>query len=208
MRTQEQFLEGLITWVKENKDQVVIILATLIFLIALIPILMNYNVKSKKQAWDMYAQMQSNFYRGSFSDAVAQSSNIISQYGKTNAAKFAFLTKANSLFFLREYDQVINTYDNFLNKYKKSELVPIALYGKAYAQELLGKFEEAVLSYDTIINEYSDSYILAEAYFNKARCIELSGDRAGADEAYKIVSTMFPQTQWQIMAKSRIEALK
>ncbi|MFC1566959.1 tol-pal system YbgF family protein [bacterium] len=197
-----------IDWAKENKDQFIITIATLIFIIILIPILFNHYTKKTTRTWTLYAQLENNYYNGKLDESIKLADQILHENKRGFATKLGLFMKANAYYHKEDYTTAINLFTEFLTKHKDHYLSQNAIYSRAYAYEMIKDYENAINNYNHLINLYPTSYLLAEAYHNKARAYELHGNIRSALEAYKLTSTLYPKTIWQEKAKVRISHLQ
>jgi len=196
--------EQIATWITEKRDQVLIILGIVIFLIVLIPLIVANRAKAKQAQWEMLAQAQSEYYQGNMGAAVTQADGLLTQYKDSTPALYALFFKGNALYHQGKYNDAMPIFQQFYDEYKKHPLAAAALDSLGYCNEMTGKYNNAAVMFGRIIDEYPESYLLPSAYLNKARCLELSGDMQKAQEAYQLVMSMFPSTMWSVQAQVKL----
>ena len=201
----EQKIDIFFDWLRNNKDQVIIIGAVILFLIALIPLVANYNNKKMQDVLQIYTQTQSYYYQGDFKKSVEFSDKFLGQYNKKkDLTKLVLFIKANSLYNLEKYKQAADIYQELQKTYSKDYLMPNFIDGFAYCLEMQGKYNEAIAEWNKIINKYSDIYLVANSYKGIARCAELLNDYKKAEGIYTLMGTMFKNTSWAEFSKNRL----
>ncbi len=201
-------LEQKINWAKENKDQIIIVFAVIVFLIALVPLLLNYTDKKDKQNLKSYAMLQSNYYQKHYENSLKESDVLLSNLGKKNKLRpLVLLMKANSLYETQKYVESETVFRDLLQNYPKHYLAPNFIDSLAYCLEMQGKYSDAISVWQKVIDEYSDNYLIMNAYKSIARNHELFGDYKKAEEIYRLMNGMFVSTDWGEFAKARLNFL-
>jgi tetratricopeptide (TPR) repeat protein len=207
-KNMEQKIDVFFDWIKENKDQVIIIGAVVLFLIALIPLISNYNAKKMQEVLQIYSQTQSSYYQGDFKKTVEFADNFLGKYNKKrDLTKLVLYIKANALYSLEKYNEAGEIYISLMKTYPKDYLLPNFIDGLAYCYEMQGKYKLALDQWNTLIAKYSDNYLAPNAYKGVARSFELLDDYKKADDFYEIMITMFQKTAWAEFAKNRLAYL-
>jgi TolA-binding protein len=203
----QRIIDNVFNWLKDNKDQTMIMSAVFIFIIVLIPFLMNYYKNAKQTLWESYSQAQGMYYNRNYEGAIQKADEILSGSRNSVPAKLALFTKANALYDSGKFADSETAFTEFKNKYKSDYLMPMVINSIACSQEMQGKFKEAIDNFTFIINQYTDSHILADSYMGKARCYELLGDKNNAKDVYQLIINMFPNTYWKSIAEERLAYL-
>jgi TolA-binding protein len=203
----QRFVDNIFNWLKDNKDQAMIMSAVVLFIIVLVPFLINYYQNQKELLWESYSQAQGMYYSHNYDGAIQKADEILSKSKRSVQAKLALFTKANALYDSGKFSEAEIAFTEFKNKYTNDYLTPMVVSSIAYAQEMQGKYKDAVDNFTYIINQYTDSHILGDAYQSKARCYELMGDINNAKDVYQLIINMFPNTYWKSFAEERLAYL-
>jgi tetratricopeptide (TPR) repeat protein len=201
----EQKIDIFVDWIKNNKDQIIIFGLIIVFLIALIPLLINFQKQKNDKVLDRYVEIQGFYYSQSYDKTLESCDKFLSQNNKkNNINKLVLFMKANTLYNVGKYKEAEETYKKLIEIYGKDEFVPAFIDGLAYSQENQQKYSEAIENWNKIITDYSANYLVKNAYKSVARCYELLGNYEKAKEFYKIISGMFEKESLGVFAKNRI----
>ncbi len=180
--------DRIVFWCKSNLDQLIIYLVVFIFVIALIPLTINYKKSQSNKILNQFVEIEAKYYSKDFELAIELADNFLKNHKKVdNYQKLSLFMKAKSLYNLKKYDKALEIYKTLTENYKKDEFLLVFLDGLAYSYESLGQYEKAIENFNKIISDFPDSYLVNNSYKAIARCYELMNKK---EEAIKIYTTM------------------
>ena len=202
-------ITNFLLWMRNNKDQLIIIAAIFLFLLFLVPLSLDYKAKQFDKQIDQYVKIQSFYYSNKFLESIEQIDAFLPTVSKKSSMnKLLLFYKGNSFYSLAKFAEAITIYEDLLKKYSNDYLAVNFVDGISYSYEGLGNYEMAIKSWQRIINDFSDSYLVPNAYKSIARNYELLLDFPKAKETYQLIINMFPETLWADFAKTRLEFFK
>ena len=100
--------DRIVFWCKSNLDQLIIYLVVFIFVIALIPLTINYKKSQSNKILNQFVEIEAKYYSKDFELAIELADNFLKNHKKVdNYQKLSLFMKAKSLYNLKKYDKVI-----------------------------------------------------------------------------------------------------
>jgi len=183
-----------ITYVKENMNQISSILCIVLIIAAGIFYWQYSSLKAEKDSFSVFslalATMSKDVKTEAEREVVSQQAlemfkNVVEAYPKTKTGIASLYYSGNCSLTLNNYDEAIDHYNKFLGKSDKSfvYLRALAYEGLGYSYEGKGEFAKAIEWFVKQKDEGKDVDI-SGALLNIARCQELTGDNAAACKSY------------------------
>jgi tetratricopeptide (TPR) repeat protein len=154
-------------------------------------------------SWALY---QTKFIEDS-SEKIDALKTVASEYGGTQAGRFASFELANSLYSSGNYGEALEAFEDFLRKNPRHLLAPSAKEGVGYCQESLGRWNDAITTYEDMIQGNPTGPAAARSNYRLGYCYEKIDDKEKAIEFYEKVTELAPEGLWNYYAKQRLESL-
>ena len=163
--------------------------------------------RSERQAGEASWALYEAGYIEDSSEKIDALKKVASEYGGTQAGRFATFELANSLYSSGNYGESLEAFRNFLNKNPKHLLAPSAEEGIGYCQESLGQWNDAIQTYENMIKDNPTGPAATRSNYRLGHCYEKSNDKEKAIEFYEKVTDDAPDGLWNYYAKQRLESL-
>jgi tetratricopeptide (TPR) repeat protein len=121
----------------------------------------------------------------------------------------ALFTLASVEYQKENYTSAVELFKKVLEDYADSHLAASSAMNTAVCYEQLNDSENAVKYYQMVFDNYGDrSSEAPHAKFSTGRIYEGMGDSAKAIDAYRELSTVYPDSEWTKLAVSRLIVLE
>lgn len=196
-------------WYKNNLDQLVIYLIILVFVIALIPLTVNYKKAKEREIIGRFVEVEGKYFARDFEGTIELVNRFLKNHQKhDNYQKLSLFMKARSLYNLNKYDESLEIYKKLIEDYKSDEFLLVFIDGLAYSYESLKQYDKAIENFNKIISDFPDSYLVINAYKSVARCYELMDNKKEAVNVYTRMKDIFYQGQENSFIDNRISFLE
>jgi TolA-binding protein len=133
--------------------------------------------------------------------------DMLSRHRSSNAAATALYYKALSLVALKRPGDAVSTLEEFLRRHPSDFLAPMARYELALVREAQGNPAEALVQFRVLAEEAGGLFPREEGLFGVARCQQALGNRAEALKTYQRIVTDFPESEYAVEARQRVQEL-
>lgn len=133
---------------------------------------------------------------------------IITHYSRQYGSQRALFVRANLHFEKSEWQNAADDYSKMADKFPKSYLAVLSLFNAAVCYEEMNNLQTALSLYSDITQNYGDSHLMAHTLFSIGRINEELESYVEAYAAYTQLEEEFPYSQWSILGKNRIIALR
>ena len=162
---------------------------------------MNYEVATAQQEGP---EKKKEALEGAISEYTFLKDNLSS----TGATPWLLLELGNAQYNAKKYDDAILTYSEFIKRFASHPLTPIIRQSLGYVLEEKEQLKEAVEQFEKIAKNPEATYLKAQVRLDAGRCFEKLGQLNSAVAVYKDVIDTFPESNWEKMAKYRLEDLE
>lgn len=137
-----------------------------------------------------------------------QAEAILEEYGTSHAAPKALYYKGLSLANLRRYDDAVKALDRIVRDYSGDFLAPVARLHMARVQEAQGNPREALAHFQALADDTANGSLpTEEGLLGIGRCREALGEKDEALRIYQRLVDEFPNSEYMIDARKRIDEL-
>ena len=136
-------------------------------------------------------------------NALSQYDDVINNYGRTPAAVYSMLGKADLLYGQRRMNEALEVYKKCLESGPPKIILPFVLTGLGSVQEDVKDYPGAIETYKRFTDEFPDHYMSPKIYESLARVYEISLNPDAAREIYEKIITQYPSTFWAEKARQR-----
>lgn len=193
------------TWIKRNRQTFISIIAIIIAIIIIISVVLINLSKNRETAEKYMFLAQQYLAAGKIDESISQLDIVEKNFARYPQSDFAMLKKGDIYFLQQNYAKAIEQYNNAYNKISNKELLPFALYSMAKSYQALRDYNNAILKFNDFINKYPDHYLLPEIYLSLAITYEAKNEKELAKQTYQKIMVLYPQTQWEDLAKQAIK---
>jgi tetratricopeptide (TPR) repeat protein len=195
----------------------VIIGVVLIFTLALVFYVVNYNYNIKaanvfEKAYQKIIEFdkQTNVYskQEMEKEIMPLLDEVIADYSMSSSSKRALFYKAYVQFYTENYENSIKSFKYFIDKYKVENLVEKSYYLLSYAYENTGKVEDAINTLKVFDVKYKNSYFASLSYYRLGFLYEKKGNNKLALEYYQKVVDIKGESSQKVNAGKKIVLLK
>jgi len=194
-----------VSWVRRHRDYLGGAAITIAVLSLLTVYFLSRKEKMRDEAWDKYFQAQQMAYENKTEDSFKILDNLQASFGGTEAAAYASLFKGDLLFEMKKYPEAAQAYAALP---KEPRLTPFAELGVIVSKNAGGDYKGTVEAAQAFTTKYPDNPLTPQAYLSMARAYQAQGNTASAQETYKKLSSLFPESVWANIAKTRILTAK
>jgi tetratricopeptide (TPR) repeat protein len=200
----DDFLVMCTGWIKNNLNLFYGICAAIaVAILALIFI--QYRISSlNASSADKLAAAQNMLYQGQTQQGLGILDELISNYGTSETACKARMTKADFLMASSKFSDAEQVLLPVAQNGKPKTIMPLALSVLGAAQENQGKLADAAKTYNSFLSEFPDHFFAPKIYESLARVYELSGTPGEARGVYEKIVTLYPSTLWAQRAQERL----
>lgn len=196
-----EWVKKALEWTALHRQTFFSILGTsAIAVIVFLFILSNFR-NLQKQAWERYSAGQNWVYAKNPDNAMNFFNDVINNYSRTPAAKYALLAKGDLLYQQKKFSEAVECYKKCLDRNPPKIILPFALSGLGIAQEDSNDFPSAIATYKRFVSDFPDHYLTPKIYESLARVYELSLNPDAAKEVYEKIITMYPGSLWSEKAR-------
>lgn len=194
-------------WVVTHRQTFFSVVGTVVVALVVALFVMANFRSLKRQAWERYSAGQNWLNANNPDNAMNFFNEVINNYGRTPAATYSLLAKADMLYRQRKFGESIEVYRQCLAKDPPAIIFPFVLSGLAIAQEDNGDYTSAIETYRQFTLNNPDHLLAPKSYESLARVYELTRNVEAAKEIYEKIITMFPATFWAEKARQRYQIL-
>lgn len=141
-------------------------------------------------------------------ELMSQIDTIIRHYSRQYGGQRVLFIRANVYFEKSDWQNAADDFSELSKMFPQSYLSPLSLFNAAICYEEMNNLQGALDLYDQITEKYKDSHLMAHTLFSKGRINEELQEYTEAYAAYTQLEEDFLYSQWSILGKNRIIALK
>ena len=132
---------------------------------------------------------------------------VLAGYRSSRAAPKALYYKGLALAEMKKTDEAGQALQGLLTAYPGDFLAPLARYELARLKEAHGNPSEALIQYQTLAEDARGFFPKEEGLMGVARCQEALGRKSDALKTYQKIVGEFPNSDYQLEAKKKVEEL-
>ena len=190
-----------VSWVRRHRDFMGGAAITIAVLGLLTMYFLSRREKMREEAWDKYFQAQQLAYESKTDESFKLLDTLQKNFSRSEAAGYAALFKGDLLFELKKYPEAAQAYAALP---QDPRLAPFAELGILQSKSAGGDTAGAVAAAQAFTAKYPDNPLTPQAYLTLARAYQAQGNTAASQETYKTLSSLFPESVWAGIAKTRI----
>lgn len=194
--------------IKIYKEQVFIGLIIISVIVIFTFLLLRHFREVNIYAADILNKAQQHYSKGQYEQAIPLYDEIINKYPRAKATHFAVFFKGNSFYEEKNYKEAAEVYKKYLAKYGEKKFACFVEVSLGNACEEEGKWEEALKTYKEFIEKNPKHILIPDVYQAMGRCYEQLNQKNLAISIYEKIIALYQDTEWEEMAKFRIEQLK
>jgi TolA-binding protein len=132
---------------------------------------------------------------------------MLTHDSSSRSAPKALYYKGLALSELKKSDDAAKTLQTLVTRYPADFLAPLARYELARLKEAQGNAAEALIQYQALAEEAQGLFPKEEGLMGVARCQEALGRKNEALKTYQKIVKDFPDSDYQLEAKKKVEEL-
>jgi TolA-binding protein len=140
-------------------------------------------------------------------EIVKLADEILTRYGSSRSSPKALYYKGLALSELKRVDESEKALQGLLTKYPADFLAPLARYELARLKEGQGNPSEALIQYQALVEDAQSFFPKEEGLMGVARCQEALGRKGDALKTYRSIVSDYPDSDYQVEAKRKVEEL-
>ena len=201
----EDKMVKIINKIKKNKTTFFTIIAFVVG-ISLFTIFVYYRLQIiKDTASTKLAVAVSYVSSGNTEQGLNMIDEVINKYSNTPSAYRAMLMKSNYFISQSKYDEAEQLLKNIINNAKPDTIKPLAYPTLILIYDNTNKIDKAIETSKEFLLKYKTNYLAASVTENLARLYELSGNEQEAQNTYKKIMDIYPNTDYSEKAKSKVK---
>jgi len=205
MKKKEEKLLKIINKIKKNKTTFFTVIAFVIG-ITLFTIFFCYRLQVMKDtASTKLAVAISYISSGNTDQGLNIIDEVINKYSNTPPAYRAMLMKSNYFISQSKYDEAEQLLKNIINNARPDTVKPLAYPSLILVYDNMNKIDKAIETSKEFLLKYETNYLVASVTENLARLYELSGNELEAQNTYKKLMDIYPNTDYSERAKSKVK---
>ena len=205
MKTQEDRIVKIINKIKKNKTTFFTVIAFVIG-ITLFTMFVYYRLQVIKDTASTKLAVAINYISsGNSEQGLNIIDEVINKYSNTPSAYRAMLMKSNYFISQSKYDEAEQMLKNVINNAKPDTVKPLAYPSLILVYDNTNKIDRAIETSKEFLLKYKTNYLVASVTENLARLYELSGNEQEAQNTYKKIMDIYPNTDYSERAKSKVK---
>ena len=205
MKKQEEKLVKIINKIKKNKTAFFTVIAFVVG-ITLFTVFVYYRLQVIKDTASTKLAVAINYISsGNSEQGLNIIDEVINKYSNTPSAYRAMLMKSNYFISQSKYDEAEQMLKNIINNAKPDTVKPLAYPSLILVYDNTNKIDLAIETSKEFLLKYETNYLVASVTENLARLYELSGNEQEAQNTYKKLMDIYPNTDYSERAKSKVK---
>lgn len=197
----------IVEWIKTHRERFWTILGLTVGAIIMAVFAFRHRENEAEEAWNQLGPLHQQVIQAPGANTKKALDDWRLRFGRTSAAGYEQLLKADLLYKTSEYIDAAKIYSDLAENGRPAELKPLALVGQVFAEEMAGRLPQSLSAAQTFVQRYPDHFMAASMYLAQARIQELTGNRPAAAALYDRFTILYPQSPWTGFAKSRSQSL-
>jgi TolA-binding protein len=140
-------------------------------------------------------------------EVVTKADEVLTRFGSSRAAPKALYYKGLALSELKKVSEAEKALQELLTRYPGDFLAPLARFELAHLKETQGNPSEALIQYQALAEDAQGFFPKEEGLMGVGRCQEALGRTSEALKTYRKIVSDFPDSEYQIEAKKKVEEL-
>jgi tetratricopeptide (TPR) repeat protein len=136
-----------------------------------------------------------------------QADAILARFSSASTVPKALHYRGMALANLGRFDEAVDALDRIVRDYPGDFLAPLARYQMARVRESQGRMQEALTHFQALAVDPGGALPPEEGILGIARCHEALGDREEALRTYQRILIEFPDSEYLIDARTKVDEL-
>ena len=200
---QNGITDNLAQWIKNNKNAVIAVMLTVIFLGGFVAIIENLREKSYQDQWSNLFMAEMAVANGGDPSSYTPLEEFANKYKTKPAGVYANFVLGTALTQQGDYLKAEVFYTQAL-QYANEEFAAMITNSLIANTLELGDFGRAYTLCENFITKYPTHFSVPQITLYKALALELSGKIDEAKGVYKSIETDYPQTYYAAIATAKL----
>ncbi len=198
------FSRGIFNYISKNSKIFIIGVSILLCILILISMIYLYLKKREEKAISLFYKGLSMYEKGNYKSSLNKFEEVTNNFSNTSAYYLSLLYIGNCYYNIGDYDKAI---DSYLKIYKKGKIWEefnfIIINSIGYSYEAKRDYKNAIKYFSELKNGVIDEFY----YINVGRCYEELKEKDKAKKIYKEFISKYPNSQYKIIIKEKINNL-